>query len=47
MGGYFTAEELRAAYPTDLANDAKYPDAKLEAARTFAEQWFEAAAHVA
>ena len=46
MAGYFTAEELRAQYP-DLANEAKYPDAKLEAAREFAEQWFEAAAHVA
>jgi hypothetical protein len=43
---YFTLEELRAAYP-ELANAAKYPDAKLEAARVFAEQWFEAAAHVA
>lgn len=46
MAGYFTAEELRAQYP-DLANEAKYPDAKLEAAREFAEQWFEAAAHAA
>jgi hypothetical protein len=43
---YFTPDELRAAYP-ELANEAKYPDAKLEAARTFAEQWFETAAHVA
>jgi hypothetical protein len=44
---YFTIDELRAAYPADFANAAKFPDAKLEAARTFAEQWFEAAAHVA
>jgi hypothetical protein len=43
---YFTIEELRAQYP-DLANATKYPDAKLAADRTFAEQWFEAAAHVA
>lgn len=44
---YFTVLELRAAFPTEFANAAKYPDAKLEAARVFAEQWFEAAAHVA
>lgn len=43
---YFTADELRAACP-DLANEAKYTPARLEAARVFAEQWFEAAAHVA
>ena len=45
-GAYFTPAELRAAHP-DLANDVKFPDAGLEAARVFAEQWFEAAAHVA
>jgi hypothetical protein len=44
---YFTVDELRAAYATDFANEAKFPDAKLEIARAFAEQWFEAAAHVA
>lgn len=44
---YFTADELRAAYPTEFVNVAKFPGAKLEAARAFAEQWFEAAAHVA
>lgn len=43
---YFTIAELRAAYP-ELANAEKYTDAKLEAARVFAEQWFETAAHVA
>ena len=43
---YFTAAELRAAYP-ELANAQKYTDVKLELARVFAEQWFEAAAHVA
>lgn len=43
---YFTAIELRTAYP-ELANVQKYTDAKLEAARVFAEQWFETAAHVA
>jgi len=43
---YFTTAELRAEHP-DIANKAKYTDAKLEAARAFAEQWFEAAAHVA
>lgn len=43
---YFTTEELRAAYP-ELANEARYTTPKLEAARVFAEQWFEAAAHVA
>ena len=43
---YFTIEELRAEYP-DLTNTTKYPNAKLEAARAFAEQWFEAAAKVA
>ena len=43
---YFTVEELRAAAP-ELANETKYTPAKLEAARDFAEQWFEAAAHVA
>lgn len=44
--GYFTVEELRDAYP-EIVNEAKFPDAKLDAARVFAEQWFEAAAHVA
>ena len=43
---YFTTEELRAA-SSDLVNDTKYPDAKLEASRAFAEQWFEAAAKLA
>ena len=43
---YFTADEVRAACP-ELANEAKYTPAKLELARVFAEQWFEAAAHVA
>lgn len=43
---YFTLQELRTAHP-DFTNENKYPDAKLEAARAFAEQWFEAAAHVA
>jgi hypothetical protein len=43
---YFTTDELRARY-SDLANDNKYPDDKLEASRAFAEQWFEAAAKVA
>lgn len=43
---YFTVDELRTACP-ELANEAKYTPAKLEAARAFAEQWFEAAAHVA
>ena len=44
---YFTVEELRAAYP-ELANEAKYPDGEARASRaSFAEQWFEAAAHVA
>ena len=43
---YFTVGELRAEYP-ELANELKYTDAKLEAARVFAEQWFEAAARVA
>ena len=43
---YFTIEELRAAYP-ELSNEAKFTAAKLELARSFAEQWFEAAAHVA
>jgi len=45
-GAYFTIEELRAAYP-DLSSATKYPDAKLAADRTFAEQWFEAALHAA
>lgn len=44
---YFAVEDLRAANPADFANEAKYPDEKLEAARVFAEQWFEAAAHIA
>ncbi len=43
---YFTTAELRAAYP-ELVNTERYTDAKLEAARLFAEQWFEAAARVA
>jgi len=43
---YFTIDELRAAHP-DLVSVAKYPDAKLAAARAFAEQWFETAAKVA
>jgi hypothetical protein len=43
---YFTVAELRAAFP-ELVNEAKYTPAKLEGARDFAEQWFEAAAHVA
>lgn len=43
---YFTVAELRAQYP-DFINEAKFPDSKLEAARVFAEQWFEAAAHAA
>ena len=43
---YFTVDEFRAACP-ELVNEAKYTPAKLEAARDFAEQWFEAAAHVA
>lgn len=46
MADYFTVDELRAAYP-DLANANKFTVAKLELARSFAEQWFEAAAHVA
>ena len=43
---YFTIDELRAAHP-DLHSATKYPDAKLEACRAFAEQWFEAALHAA
>lgn len=43
---YFTTEELRAACP-DLVKETLFPDAKLERARAFAEQWFEAAAKVA
>jgi hypothetical protein len=43
---YFTIDELRAAYP-DLVNETKFPDAKLESVRAFAEQWFETAAKVA
>jgi hypothetical protein len=43
---YFTVEELREEYP-EIANEAKFPDAKLERSRVFAEQWFEAAAHFA
>lgn len=44
---YFTVDELRAAHAADFANLAKFPDERLEAARAYAEQWFEAAAHVA
>ena len=44
---YFTVEEFRTAYPTELVNVAKFTEAKLEGARSFAEQWFEAAAKVA
>lgn len=47
MADYFTLAELRAAGPSEFTNSAKYTDAKLTAARTLAEQWFEAAAHVA
>ena len=43
---YFTTAELRAQYP-DLANETRYPDAVLEAARAYAEQRFERAANVA
>ena len=43
---YFTIEELRAEYP-ELSNETKYTDAKLEADRAYAEQWFEAALHAA
>ena len=43
---YFTINELRAAHP-DLHSATRYPDAKLEADRAFAEQWFEAAVHAA
>jgi hypothetical protein len=46
MPYYFSTTELRAAYP-ELANTTRYPHYKLAAARTFAEQWFEAAAHCA
>ena len=46
LTAYFTVEELRAAY-ADLANETRYPDAKLEADRVFAEQWFETASKVA
>ena len=46
MTDYFTIEELREEYP-DLAKVTKFTDAKLTAARAFAEQWFETAAKVA
>jgi hypothetical protein len=46
MADYFTVEELRAEFP-DLVNATRFPDAKLEAVRAFAEQWFETAAKVA
>lgn len=45
-GHYFTIAELRAAYQ-ELSNATKYPDAKLEADRDYAEARFERAARVA
>lgn len=43
---YFTIAELRAR-KSELANATTFPDAKLEAARDYAEQRFEALAHAA
>lgn len=46
MADYFTVEEMRSEFP-DFVSVTKFPDAKLESARAFAEQWFETAAKVA
>lgn len=44
---YFTIAELRAFRPRELENAVKYPDAKLDEARSVAESAFEKAARVA
>jgi len=46
LTAYFTIEELRTHHP-ELVSETRFTDAKLEADRAYAEQWFEVAARVA